>query len=158
MHMGKGRRIPWPAAPPSYTDTPGGVHFPVISSLLVRPWLHIKLRIKRIEIPAVQFFLGNSQAFAKTLVMDYFTFHQELNWLTYIIILHNPQDVVISASGFLLCGQILVKVGYYISFGLEFTGIKGYACCCLRPDTCAVVNLIRPESLLYQLVGGQVLS
>ena len=102
MHMGKGRRIPWPAAPPSYTDTPGGVHFPVISSLLVRPWLHIKLRIKRIEIPAVQFFLGNSQAFAKTLVMDYFTFPQELNWLTYIIILHNPQDVVISASGFLL--------------------------------------------------------
>lgn len=111
MYMGIGRRIPWSAAPHSYPDTPGGVHFPVIYSLLVWPWLHIKLWIKCIEIPAVQFFLDDSQAFAKTLVMDHFTFPQELNWLTYVIILHNPQDVVISASGFLLWGD-LVKATY----------------------------------------------
>ena len=41
--------------------------------LLAGVCIHIKLRIKRIEIPAVQFILGNPQALAKPLVMDHFT-------------------------------------------------------------------------------------
>ena len=40
--------------------------------LLAGVCIHIKLRIKRIEIPAVQFILGNPQALAKPLVMDHF--------------------------------------------------------------------------------------
>ena len=41
--------------------------------LLAGIGMHIKLRVKRIEIPAVQFILGNPQALAKPLVMDHFT-------------------------------------------------------------------------------------
>ena len=40
--------------------------------LLAGIGMHIKLRVKRIEIPAVPFILGNPQALAKPLVMDHF--------------------------------------------------------------------------------------
>ena len=62
--------------------------------------MHIKLRVKRIEIPAVQFILGNPQALPKPLVMDHLARPQELNRLAYVIVLNNTEDVVMVLLAF----------------------------------------------------------
>ena len=124
--------------------------------LLTGIGLHIKFRVKCIEIPAVQLILGNPQTFTKPLVMDHFPGPEELNGFTDIIILHNAQDVVIGTSGLLLSCHILVEIRDHIALGLEFARIKGDTACCLGPDTCGMVNVVRAKALFYQLVCRQV--
>lgn len=65
--------------------------------------IRIKGRIKGIEIPAVQFFLGDSEGFTEPLVMDDLTFSQELDRFAYVIVCYYPEDVVIGTPGFLFC-------------------------------------------------------
>ena len=73
--------------------------------------ISVKSRIERIEIPTVQLFLGDAQKFAESLVMHYFPFAQEPNGLTHIIVRHNPENIVVSAPGFLFWRD-LVKTTY----------------------------------------------
>lgn len=74
-----------------------------LSHLVLAGWrLHIEGRIERIEIPAVQFLLGDTQQFTESLIMNNFPFPQEFDGFTDIIILDNAQDIVIGAPGFLL--------------------------------------------------------
>ena len=129
-----------------------------LSHLVLAGWrLHIEGRIERIEIPAVQFLLGDTQQFTESLIMNNFPFPQEFNGFTDIIILDNTQDIVIGAPGFLLCGHILMKVRNYVSLGLELTSIKRNPSCCLGPDTGGVIDIVRSEALFYQLVCSQSL-
>ena len=49
--------------------------------------------------------------------------------------------------------HIFMKIGDNISLALEFTGIKRYTACSLRPDPGSMVNIIRTKALFYQLFG-----
>jgi hypothetical protein len=69
--------------------------------------IRIKGRIKGIEIPAVQFFLGDSEGFTEPLVMDDLTFSQELDRFAYVIVCYYPEDVVIGTPGFLFWGDLV---------------------------------------------------
>ena len=129
-----------------------------LSHLILAGWCrHIEGRIERIEIPAVQLLLGDAQQFAKSLIMNDFPLPQEFNGFTNVIILDNTQDIVISAPGFLFCGHILMKVRNHVSLGLELTCVKRYPSCRLGPDTGGMVDIVRSEALLYQLVCSQSL-
>ena len=56
-------------------------------------------------------------------------------------------------AGFLFRSHIFMKIGDNISLALEFTGIKRYTACSLRPDPGSMVNIIRTKALFYQLFG-----
>lgn len=85
------------------SSTKCSLHLPHLV-LAGRCW-HVKGWIKCIEVPAVQFLLGNAQQFTESLVMDHFSFPQKFDGFAYIVILNNTQNIVIGASGFLLWGD-----------------------------------------------------
>ena len=51
-----------------------------------------------------------------------------------------------------------MKVRNHVSLGLELTCVKRYPSCRLGPDTGGMVDIVRSEALLYQLVCSQSLS
>ena len=67
-----------------------------------------KLRIERIEIAAVQLFLGDPQSLAKPLIVNDLPLAQETNGVSHFWIFYQAQDVIIGGSGLLLCCQIFM--------------------------------------------------
>ena len=66
-------------------------------------WQRIKLRVKSIEVFAVQLLLSNAQHFTEALEVDDFPLPQEFNWVAHIRVIHQPQDVVVGHPCLLFC-------------------------------------------------------
>jgi|GEM_PF-3130562 hypothetical protein len=78
------------------------MYFPLLLSLLLTT-VTVKFRVKCVEVLGVQVILHDAQGFAESLEMYDFTFTQELDRISYIGIVNETKDVVVSCSCFLLC-------------------------------------------------------
>ena len=85
-----------------------------------------------------------------------FTLTQEFDWIAYIGVIRKAQDIVIRFAGFLFCCKILEKIRNRIALGLKFTGIQRNSSCCLRPDTCCMINIIGSKSGIFNFLRGQI--
>ena len=108
--------------------------------------------VEGIEVAAVQMVLNITQGFPEPLEMDDLPLAQETDGITHIVVLDHAQDVVVGGAGLLLCRQVLEQIGNGVSFGLEFTGIKGNAARCLGPDSGGMVNIVRTEAGFLDLL------
>lgn len=80
--------------------------------------LFIKRRVESIEILGVQLICNDTKTFTKTLIMNNFAFTQKLDRIADIGVVCKTQDIVIGAARFLLCCQILMNIGYRVTFNL----------------------------------------
>lgn len=93
----------------------------------------VKRRVCGIEILGIQMVLDNAQSLAETLEVYYFTFTQVADGVADFRVFYQAENVFIGTSSFLFCCHVFCQVRDGVSFGLEFTGVKGNSPCCLRP-------------------------
>ena len=79
--------------------------FRMLFSVALEARFHIKFRIERIEVFAVQVFLHDPKIFTESLVMHDFTLTQETNRITDFRIFYKPENVIVSRTGFLFWGD-----------------------------------------------------
>ena len=77
------------------------------SSLRPAVWQRIKLRVKGIEVFAVQLLLSNAQHFTEALEVDDFPLPQEFDDIPHVRIVCQAQNVVIRCSRFLVCAYMI---------------------------------------------------
>ena len=65
--------------------------------------LFIKFRIESIKVPAVQFFLYNTQTFAKTLIVYDFPLPEKTDRLTHFRIFYKAENIVVGSTRLLFC-------------------------------------------------------
>ena len=75
----------------------------------------VKTWIESIKILGIKLILNRSERFAETLEMHNLTSAKETDRICYVRFLHEPEDVIIGAPGFLLCRQIFMKIRDWIS-------------------------------------------
>ena len=92
---------------------------PFLHFTVCRSRLFVKLRVERIKIPTVQFFLHNTQAFTETLIVYNFAFTQETDRFTDFRVFYKTENIVIGSACFLFCGHIFVQICKGIAFRLE---------------------------------------
>ena len=71
----------------------------VVTSAICR---HVKLRVKCIEVFAVQIVLNDSEAFAKSLIVYDFAGAKEANRVSNFRVFYETKNIVIGGAGFLL--------------------------------------------------------
>lgn len=116
----------------------------------------VKAGIEGVEVLAVQFILGDAQGFTESLEMNDFPLPQELDGGAYVRIIHQAQDIVISAAGLLLCGHVFEQISDNIPFGLKFAGIKGDTACRLGPDSQCMVYIVLVKAAFFNFFHAQV--
>ena len=65
------------------------------------------------------FVLSCTIRFAEALVMDYLALSEEADRVTDVRVVGETEDIVVGCAGFLLCGEVFVKVGYDVALRLE---------------------------------------
>ena len=117
----------------------------------------IECRIIAIEVSGIQIILNHTQCLTESLIMHNFSFTQEADWISNFRHISNyPENVIVSASCFLLCCHILMKVGNRIAFGLEFTCIKWNATGSLWPYGNGMINLIWAKSRFFDFFHREI--
>lgn len=71
--------------------------------LLFAPAVSVDCRIAGVEVFGIQMILDDAEGFAEALEMHDFPCAQEADGICHIRILYDAQNVVVGASGFLLC-------------------------------------------------------
>lgn len=94
--------------------------------------------------------------------MNDFPHSQKTNGIADFRVFYHPQNIVVSASGFLFGSKVFEKVGNRVSFGLKFAGVKRNAACGLRPDPGGMVNIIwtkaRSLNFFRRQVAGELVN
>lgn len=62
----------------------------------------VKFRVKGVEIPFVKLVGQQPQIFTEPLIVHNLAFAQKTNRVLYVVIIRQPQNIVISGAGFLL--------------------------------------------------------
>ncbi len=70
-------------------------------------------------------------------------------------ILYQAEDVVVSRSGLLFCGEVFNEIGDGITLTLEFAGVEGNATGSLGPKCQRVVNVIFVETGRSDFLGRE---
>ena len=118
--------------------------------------LFIKRRIEGVEVFRVELVGRDAQAFAEALVVHDLSFAQELDGVAHVGVIGEPQDVVVRDAGFLLGGEVLVQIGERVPGDGKGRGAERYAGCRDGVYAGGVVDKVGVESLLIDLLGGEV--
>lgn len=112
--------------------------------------LFVEIRVKCIEILAVQTILYQPEAFTEALVMNDFALAKIFDRITYFRIFYQTQDVVIGQAGFLLCCHIFMHICNRIARRLDHRCTPGLSGSRLRPQADCMVDIIGGKSLLFK--------
>ena len=123
----------------------------IIGAILVKGW------IAGVEILAVELILCDSECIAEALEMNSLTLAQEPQGISHIGIIYEPDEVVISDTGLLLCRKVLVKIGKNISLYSDIFHVKGSAGCGNRINTRRMIDKIRRKAAFFDLFLAQTL-
>ena len=106
----------------------------------------IETWIEGIKIFRIKLILDGPECFAEALKMNNLSCTEEADGLDNIRLLDKPENVVISAAGFLLCCKVFMKICDRVSLRLKFTGVKRNTAGCLWPDSDCVIHIIRSKT------------
>lgn len=84
--------------------------------------------------------------FAEPLEVHNFPCAQEADGVDDVWIFDDAQDVIVGASGFLLCCHIFYDICDGVGFYLKFAGVLRHAACGLRPNAQCMVDVIFAEA------------
>ena len=85
----------------------------VVTSAICR---HVKLRVKCIEVFAVQIVLNDSEAFAKSLIVYDFAGAKEANRVSNFRVFYETKNIVIGSASFLFRCHVFVQVCNRVTF------------------------------------------
>ena len=100
--------------------------------------------------------LYRAQGVAEALEVYDFAGTQELDWLAYIGVVDQAQQVVVGGAGFLLGGKVLKQIGDRIALALQRGSRERDAGRRLRIDTGGVVDKVGVKAAFLDLLGRQV--
>ena len=101
-----------------------------------------KRRIDSIKILGIQIILHNPETLTESLEMHDFPLTKITDRIAYIMVMHQPKNVIIGGTGFLLRCHILGQIRNRISFGLEESRGKRYPACSLWPQAQGMVHIV----------------
>ncbi len=118
--------------------------------------LFIEVRVKCVEVFAVQVIQNEAEAFTEPLIVYYLTLAQITDWIADFRIFYEAQDIVVSETRFLFSSHIFVQIRERISGGLDHGCAPRLSRSRLRPKADRVVDIVSRESLFLKLIGSQV--
>lgn len=100
--------------------------------------------------------LHNSDRFAEALIMNDLPLPEELDCIPDVGVVDQPEDVVVAQAGFLLCCQILKKIGQHVSGGGKLCSVEGIAGGSLGVDAGGVIHKIGVEAGFFDLADRKI--
>lgn len=97
-----------------------------------------------------------TERFPEPLEMHQFTLPQKPDGIPHVIIIRQPQDIVIGGACLLLCSHILSQVRNNISRRLEKACGKGLARGCNRVNACGMIDKIGVKTGTFDLLRRQI--
>ena len=95
--------------------------------------------------------------FAEALVMDYLALSEQADRVADVRVVGETEDIVVGCAGFLLCGEVFVKVGYDVALRLEIGRGERSSRGGDRVDAGRMVNEVITEAAGFYLVDGESL-
>ena len=114
-------------------------------------------RCMRIFFYRQLFVLPCTIRFAEALVMDYLALSEEADRVADVRVVGETEDIVVGCAGFLLCGEVFVKVGYDVALRLEIGRGERSSRGGDRVDAGRMVNEVITEAAGFYLVDGESL-
>ena len=115
----------------------------------------VKRRIEGVEILRVQAVGGQAERFTKALVMHDLPRAEEFDGVSDVGVVAHTEDFVVGHAGFLLGGEVFMKIGDGVSLGLHIRRRPRRAACRCRIYACRVIDIIRREAGIHDLFAAE---